>query len=237
MSILTTAQYKLNKSTGLGYLTCGLGLSPSTEAATILSLPLPTTCAMSGLCADTCISKTGMNQMPTHAKVRAERTRRWFQDRHAFISEIQQELIRFVQKAGRHHYIPLFRPNLLSDLPLLAHTLDDMMPSLQKYDYTKLPKPWLRTRPNYHLTYSVSERTTLDILLENIAHGINNALIVVPKHKTDALPTTLTYQGITLPTIDGDIHDIRLLDPPDHWVLLKWKGGRNRVQLGLAHLL
>ena len=47
-------------------------------------------------------------------------------------------------------------PIRTSDLPPLAQELAASFLEVQLYDYTKHPKPWLRTLPNYHLRFSYS---------------------------------------------------------------------------------
>jgi hypothetical protein len=111
----------------------------------------------------------------------------------------------------------------------LAHRLAGALPDIQFYDYTKLPKPWLRTRPNYHLTFSYSERSSWAEVEACLAHGINVA-VVFGRTKDQALPSH--YRGI--PTINGDLHDLRFLDAPNHLVALHFKGAKARIPEAVA---
>jgi hypothetical protein len=78
-------------------------------------------------------------------------------------------------------------------------------PQVQFYDYTALPKPWLRTLPNYHLTFSLKENN-LPAAIEALEHGINVAVVF---DTTDqAMPAE--WRGIEV--IDGDQSDLRFLD-------------------------
>jgi len=79
-------------------------------------------------------------------------------------------------------------------------------PELTCYDYTKIPRPWLRTRANYHLTFSLSENNESDAR-EALAHGVNVAVVFKTK-KGHALPTH--YMGHEV--IDGDLTDLRFTD-------------------------
>ena len=110
----------------------------------------------------------------------------------------------------------------------LAHALADALPGVQFYDYTKLPKPWLRTKPNYHLTFSYSERSSWAEVEACLAHGINVA-VVFDRLKGDDLPTT--FAGVRV--IDGDTHDLRFLDPTPALVGLRFKGARAKMHAAL----
>ena len=118
--------------------------------------------------------------------------------------------------------------NLLSDRPELAAMMGALEPELQLYDYTKLPRPWLRTSERYHLTYSLdthNEREAIDA----INHGINVAVVFNPNHP---IPDSFRLGGVEYPTLDGDKHDLRFLDPTGHIVALKGKriaGGQDRA--------
>ena len=234
MKLLTTKQYKLDKGLGAGILTAGITLSPAHEAANILKRPLPTTCSMSGACAAGCLRFAGMNNFPTHAIARARRTALWFDDRATFLSHAIAEFVSVERKALRMGYIAAARPNLLSDIPQLAHALAAALPNVRFYDYTKIPGAWKRTKANYHLTYSASERSTAADIRDAFAHGINVAVVVSDIKKGEELPATFTLHGITRPTIDGDVNDARFLDAPGHYVLLRWKGAKARLAAAAA---
>jgi hypothetical protein len=229
MGLLTTKQYKLDKSQALGIITSGLNLAPADSAARA-GYDIPTTCAMAGACAAVCLQFSGMNNMPTHAKTRIERTRALFANRRAFLDQMTIELDRGLAKAQKLGWKYAHRPNLLSDLPWLGLMLAERRPNMQFYDYTKIPKPWERVRPNYHLTYSYSERTGAWANVEEIiAHGVNVA-IVFDRTKGEALPAT--YRGI--PVLDGDAHDLRFLDQPGHIVGLRFKGARRKLDAAIT---
>jgi hypothetical protein len=84
--------------------------------------------------------------------------------------------------------------------------------------YTKHPKPWLRTLPNYHLTFSHSGHN-LEDCLEALQHAVNVA-VVFTTLRGEHLPET--WNGF--PVIDGDSHDCRFLDPTGVVVGLRAKG-------------
>ena len=232
--LLTTKQYKLDKGLDASVLTAGITLSPAGEAGQILRRKLATTCAMSGACAAGCLKFAGMNQYPTHAVARANRTAYWFDDRASFLAQAIHEYRLVVKKAQREGMLAAGRPNLLSDLPQMAQALAAALPEIQFYDYTKIPQAWTRTRSNYHLTYSASERSTSADIRDHFAHGINVAVVVSDIAKGEPLPTTFTLHGITRPAIDGDENDIRFRDAVGVFVLLRWKGSRARLAAATA---
>lgn len=226
--LLTTKQYKLDKGLHAGVITAGITLSPANEASSVLARKLPTTCAMSGKCAELCIKFTGRNQLPTHAIARARRTALWYDDRPAFLRQAIAEFQRVVKKARRQNMLAAARPNLLSDLPVMARSIATALPELQFYDYTKLPRPWRRTLKNYHLTYSVSEKSTAADIRGAFNHGINCA-VVVDVAKGQPIPATHTEFGVSRPTVDGDVNDLRFQDPIGVYVVLRWKGSQARL--------
>jgi hypothetical protein len=221
--LITTKQYKLNKSIDKGWTTAGLNLAPADEARLATGrTDLPTLCPKAGACREVCLKFAGMNQMPTHLSSRVARTVQLFDHWQATLAQLTLEVSRAAARAPEGHFA--FRPNLLSDLPKLAHALAEALPDVQFYDYTKLPKPWLRTRPNYHLTFSYSERSSWAEVEECLAHGINVA-VVFNRLKGDDLPTM--FGGY--PVIDGDVNDLRFLDPTPSLVGLRFKGARAKM--------
>ena len=232
--LLTTRQYKLDKGLDVNVLTAGITLSPANESSQILRRKLPTTCSMSGACAAGCLKFAGMNQYPTHSIARANRTAYWFDDRASFLAQAIHEYRLVAKKAARENMLAAGRPNLLSDLPNMAQALADALPEIQFYDYTKIPRAWTRTRANYHLTYSASERSTAADIRDHFAHGINVAVVVSDIAKDAPLPATFSLHGITRPAIDGDKDDIRFRDPVGVFVLLRWKGAKARLASAAA---
>lgn len=225
--LITTKQFKLDKSLDYGWTTAGLNLAPANEAALLTGrTDLPNLCPKAGACREMCLSKTGMNQMPTHASTRVKRTLQLLDHWDETIAQLTAEIARASKRVGPRF---AFRPNLLSDQPRLAHQLAEALPHVQFYDYTKLPKPWLRTRPNYHLTFSASERSSWSDVTECLDHRINVAMVF---DRTKRSPLPARYRGI--PVIDGDQHDLRFLDPTPAIVGLRFKGGVARMADGIA---
>lgn len=94
----------------------------------------------------------------------------------------------------------------------------DIFPEVIFYDYTKIPD---RVTPdNYHLTYSWSEhplaRERSDVYF---ARGVNTA-VVFSTPKGEALPAEWNGRRV----IDGDVYDMRFLDPKGVYIGLRAKG-------------
>jgi hypothetical protein len=110
------------------------------------------------------------------------------------------------------------RINGTSDLAWIPMQMSAEFPDVEFYDYTKLPKPFLRTRPNYAITFSHTGYNVSDCM-QALAHGVNVAVAFAIK-KGKALPET--WNGYTV--IDGDTHDLRFLDARGVVVGLRGKG-------------
>jgi len=231
MKLLTIHNYKLEKSADYGWTTAGLALSPANEAAIVLQdSSLPSMCPFAGECTSVCLSKTGMNQWPKSAIARAKRTQLYVRQPEQFYSQLIGEIQRAMEKANGAGMAFAFRPNLLSDQPKIAQTILTHVPFLQCYDYTKIPQPWKRKKPNYHLTMSYSEKMTPRSARECLENGVNVAM-VFPIKKDKPFPDSIVLDGKQYPIIDGDKHDLRFLDPPEVVVGLRFKGSSKRLPL------
>lgn len=225
MRLLTVANPKTRKGEADGYLTGILMLSP---AATVARRSLCTSSTVG--CRGPCLAWQGRAGMWSKASgeyldsaviihaARARRTMRYETDRAGFLGDLRRDLIALCRAAHRHGRTPAVRLNGMSDLPSLALQMADEHPNVQFYDYTKHPKPWLRLRPNYHLTFSRSESNGA-ACVDAYRHGINVA-VVFDVRKSAALPHA--WRG--MPVIDGDVSDLRFLDPAPCIVGLRAKG-------------
>lgn len=226
--ILTVNQFKLNKSSGKGYLTCGINLSPASEAAEYLGVDIKTSCPMAGYCGGGCLNKTGMNQMTSHLPARVKRTVLWMRHPKVFLARVKDELTKRFRYARNKGLTPIVRPNLLSDQPKLAKELAREFSNVQFYDYTKLQNFYLHALDNYNITYSFSEKTREIDIQRAVDNDINTAVVFAVKRKED-LPKRVELFGHSLKVIDGDTHDLRFLDPNGVIVGLRWKGSYDRM--------
>ena len=106
------------------------------------------------------------------------------------------------------------------------HTVLTLFPFVQFLDYTKNPNRLRRALPsNYDLTFSLSESNLHDAL-DVLASGKNVAVVFA-----DGLPES--WHGYRV--INGDLHDLRHLDPKGVVVGLSPKGNKaKRDQSGFV---
>jgi hypothetical protein len=200
VKLLTVENAKTVKGESLGYLTGILYLAPANESGVM------NTCPMANECQAPCLFRAGRGRFQSVYDARIRKTRELHADRQSFIAQLKEDIRELVAKAKRDGLIPAVRINGTSDLFWLVKPLLDEFPSVQFYDYTKLAKPWIRTRKNYHLTFSY-QPSNHGSAIDALNHGINLA-VVFDVRRGSALPKT--WNGYLV--LDGDSHDLRFLD-------------------------
>lgn len=211
--LLTVENAKTTKGEKLGILTGILYLAPANESGVMNTCPSATP-----ECRYACLFTAGRGRFDSVRHGRIRKTLWLARDRAGFVEELKRNVTWLVARASKLGLQPAIRINGTSDLPWLAVELAKIFPDVQFYDYTKHPKPWLRTLPNYHLTFSHSGHNAQECV-HALQHGINVA-VVFSTRRGDALPDS--WCGY--PVIDGDLHDCRFLDPAGVVVGLRAKG-------------
>src|SRR5215475_1846859 len=202
MKLLNIENAKTVKGESLGYLTGVLYLAPAEESGVMNTCPMASDGCKAG-----CLYTAGRASFDPHIiAARIRRTRQLAKDRKSFLNDLRSDIRAIIRKASRENLIPAVRLNGTSDLFWLVATLAREFPEVQFYDYTKLPKPWLREMANYHLTFSLSENNWQDAE-KALAHGFN---VAVPFDVKRGQPLPAMWRGRTV--IDGDQHDLRFLD-------------------------
>lgn len=162
-------------------------------------------------------------------QARIARTKFFFADRDSFMKQLVHEIRVGIRYANKKGLIPAFRLNGTSDLPWSNYIAEDnknlfeLFPDVQFYDYTKS-----RVRsdyPNYHLTFSMSESNEFACHTLQQTSNVNVAVVFRKE-----LPAE--YNG--LPVINGDIHDLRFLDPVKCIVGLRAKGKAKKDTSGFV---
>jgi hypothetical protein len=156
--------------------------------------------------------------MPWSVQSRIWKTRLLHANRAQFLEFLRYDIGRLIRRARKLGLTPAVRLNGTSDLPWLPLQMAREFPDVQFYDYTKLPKPYLRTRANYAITFSHSGEN-LSESLNALAQGVNVA-VVFDTRKGQPLPES--WNGYRV--IDGDMHDLRFLDARGVVVGLRAKG-------------
>ena len=173
-------------------------------------------CPMAGYCKDPCLNTAGRGRFAATQLARIAKTRLLFENRELFLECLRYDIRKLIRKAKakarRTHrrWKACVRLNGTSDLAWLALLLASEFPELQFYDYTKLPHPELRLRENYWLTFSHDGKELANVLECNrlLAIGMNVAVVFATRR---GKPLPETWHGHQV--IDGDLTDLRFLDP------------------------
>ncbi len=230
MKLLTTSNPKTDKSEKYGYLTAILHLAPARLSGRNVCPK-----ASPG-CTEACLNTAGMGGIFKRGesdngiqRARRERTNYLFADRGSFLEDLEREIRNHIKHAQAIGLVPCIRLNGTSDLrweTLRARgsaTILERFPELQFYDYTKRTD---RTDlpANYALTFSLAE-TKQSWKDHKAALGSGLSVAVVLAGAGDSRrpqPFPDSWNGRTL--VDGDISDLRFLDPPAVYVGLRAKG-------------
>jgi hypothetical protein len=200
--LLTQHNRKTQKGKTKGFLTGVMHMMPSDLAGYGNVCP----CA-SPECRTMCLNTAGVwANAPAIQNARRMKTELYFKNRPQFMADMRKSIQSLVRKADKENLTPAVRINGTSDLPQVAMEMAKEFPDVQFYDYTKIPKPWLRQLPNYHITFSRSEINDKETM-EALEHGVNVA-VVFSVAKGEPMPKE--WRGYKV--INGDEHDLRFLD-------------------------
>ena|SRR5215471_4186345 len=198
-----------------GYLTGICYLAPHKSSGVM------NVCPMANNCIHPCLNTSG-NPAYMESKIAARIRKTIFLHEHRdlFIASLRYDIAALERRATKLGLIPCVRVNGTSDLPAIALAMAEEFPSVQFYDYSKLPGTWRRTRPNYHITFSYDGANSNHAESMNaLAHGVNVAVVFDTKRGKD-LPRT--WEGYAV--VDGDVSDLRFKDSKGVVVGLRAKG-------------
>lgn len=229
MSLLTVGNPKILKGTAFGYLTAILHLAPGRLSGFNV-------CPGASLaCLDACLNTAGRGGIikkgettNTIQKARLRKTLAFFNETETFMLQLAKEIGSIVKLANKHGLTPAIRLNGTSDIRWENEkvgnfaNLMEMFPNVIFYDYTKLANR-RNLPPNYRLTFSLSESN--DVSAEQaLAAGMNVAVVF----------RNLPSDFMGRPVIDGDVSDLRFLDPMGVIVGLKAKGKAKKDTSGFV---
>ena len=173
---------------------------------------------------------------------RHRKTNEFYDDRHGFMLQLKDEVIAFKRKAERIGLKPCIRLNGTSDIrfeniPLCGFAnIFEMFSEVQFYDYTKIPNR-KNIPENYHLSISYSEASKKYAAVSRSA-AIRQSRSLVVVVRDDQQKTDLIQNGLagmySRTVVDGDLHDLRFLDPVGAVVVLKAKGKAKKDQGGFV---
>jgi len=227
--LLSTSNTKTMKGMKVGYMTYILHLAPYTLGG-INVCPKATAGCIAG-----CLNTAGRGGMfkagettNTVQKARVRRTQLFATNREGFMETLITDITKAIKQAERKGMIPVFRLNGTSDLSWEKYywggkNIFEHFPNIQFYDYTKVLGRKVQHIPNYHLTFSRAESNNVDIS-HAFLQGMNVAYVF------DKTPTE--WQGV--PVHDGDVDDLRFLDPKGVIVGLKAKGRAKKDTSGFV---
>ena len=173
---------------------------------------------------------------PSVIQSRIAKARRFMKERAAYMRDMSKAIEAAFRKAQREGLLLCVRPNGSTDVPFESIKGGDGLslvaafPDIQFTDYTKSFKRAMahalgKLPANYHLTFSHSETNAVQCL-EILRAGGNVAVVF-----GNGLPDV--WNGF--PVINGDLHDLRHLDPKGVVVGLSPKGPKaKRDQSGFV---
>lgn len=184
-------------------------------------------CPYSQECASTCLEGSGYGKFENVIKARQEKTDLFVQDPEAFVDLLIKEIKRHTKRLEKKDSeIPIklvVRLNGFSDIPwenlkVEGKNIFEHCPDVQFLDYTKWPSRTKLNIPNYDLTFSATD-LTWSHALDYLSVGGRVAMVF------ETLPPT--FRGY--PVINGDLHDLRFLDPGGVIVGLVYKSVRDNA--------
>jgi hypothetical protein len=211
--LFSTDSPKAIKARGYGYLNAIHYLAPASLSGANLCPHASPGCV--ALCLGWFSGQAGMvsdQERDTNSvrKSRVAKAKRFMHDRKAYVGELIREIARHEAYAAKRGMRLCVRMNGSSDIAWEGvrgdHPLNvfERFPNVDFVDYTKNPKRFDRALPaNYHVTFSRSETNEADCL-RLLARGVNVAIVFAGDKPT-------TWNGFDV--IDGDLHDLRQLDP------------------------
>lgn len=209
------ADAKTPKGNALGYMTGILYLAPANLSGNEVC-PWRTPG-----CTAACLNTSGRGKFANVQLARIRKTRWFFSNRADFMRALAGDIHQLANDAASAGMKPCVRLNGTSDIAweLGSMSIVKSIWSMQFYDYTKsagrVRKMLAGQFPsNYRLTFSFSGENT-DDCLDILARGGNVSVVFAGEKPSE-------WHGF--PVIDGDLHDLRFIDPRGSVVGLKAKG-------------
>ena len=225
---------------GSRIINAGVTLAPSKRSGVVNVCPHAT-----AACILVCVLWfAGRTVTKTVRAAATKRTRLWHYAPARFYARLHRELNALTKRAAKRGVRAFCRLNVASDIDH-PHDIATAHPTITLYDYTKnVERAEAYGRgdlpANYHIAYSVSERTTFADAKRLHTLGVN--LVVVfdshyfgPLHRYGAIPSRVIFRDratgeeFQCDTVDGDIHDLRVpeFDGRGVCVALRAKGSKD----------
>ncbi|MGO4302186.1 GP88 family protein [Cupriavidus sp. RAF12] len=220
--ILGTGNMKLLKGMTRGVLTAGLSLAPADSSGVMNVCP-----KASRECKAFCLFGAGRGAENFHGAegvnptwvARILRTIWWKEHPEDFKQTLVDDIAFYQRRAARKGFDLAVRLNVYSDIAweVKFPEVFKRFPEVQFYDYTAIAKRFDKPLPeNYDLTFSLKEDNHR-VAATTLKKGQNVSAVI----RYSEFP----LQFMDAPTVDGDEHDLRYLDPRGgHVVVLRPKG-------------
>ena len=181
-------------------------------------------------CKEACLNTAGLGGgYPSIQKARQRKTDLFLNNRDEFMRQLFDDLTKIEKYCTNKGKIPAVRLNGTSDIQyelIKVNGLNvfDTFQNITFYDYTKIPNRKVSHIKNYSLTWSYSEA---DKKYSNYFDTVPNNSAVVFR---DKFP--FYFKGKKV--INGDLTDLRFLDPKNIVVGLKAKGKAKKDNTGFV---
>lgn len=186
-------------------------------------------------CSAVCVAKNGNGRYDSVMQSRIKKTKRFFEDRTSFMSDLVADIRKAIEWSNHHGYEATFRLNAYSDIRWETieaedgKTLHELFPDVKFYDYTKLSNR--TTEDNYELTYS--HFGLWDDTRKVQERGQNIAMVFDVSGLTKVkgnLPET--WHGMKV--VDGDETDLRTRDNDGSGVIVGLRAKMSKVKIDEA---
>ena len=186
-------------------------------------------------CSSVCVAVNGNGRYKSVMDARIKKTKRFFEDRSGFMTDLVSDIRRAIDWSTYHGYTASFRLNAYSDIrweTIIVQdgkTIFDLFPETTFYDYTKLSN---RVTPdNYELTYS--HYGQWDETRKADAKNMNIAMVFEASGLTkikEPLPTEWHGKKV----IDGDETDLRTRENDGVGVIVGLRSKMSKVNIAQA---
>jgi hypothetical protein len=181
-------------------------------------------------CKNACLNTAGLGGVyPSIQKARQRKTDLFLNDRDEFMRLLFADLVKIEKHCIKKGKTPAIRLNGTSDIQyelilVNGKNVFDTFPGCTFYDYTKIPNRKISNIKNYSLTWSYSEANKK---YSNYFQAVPNNIAVVFR---DKFPETFKGKKV----INGDLTDLRFIDPINVIVGLKAKGKAKKDYSGFV---
>ena len=180
-------------------------------------------------CRAVCLTDSGRLGLSVSQRAAFVRSYLWQSHRSVFLERLDAEITAFKRNCSDQPVVRLYGTHdgdILTDAPDVVSAHPDVI----FCDYTKLPIATGWVAGNVYRCKSATERHTYDDFMDYYVRGLNHA---VPFDIPRGGPLPEYFHGI--PVVDGDVDDLRFLDPAGVIVGLRFKVPSMLAKRGRDH--